>query len=369
MKLTELAIDGYQDLPNFKLGRFSEGLNFVYGENGAGKSALCDFFRSVLLGHSKYGHQSLAHPHGHVGLKNGLQEFRVDRDLSGARRCHAVIGGSALPEQVLSGLTPDVFDSIFCFSLRDSRINAKHLAVVLNSRLGVARGATAAGDDYAFQNWKRESDARSVQLHSIQSRMEELKREQAGYANQIESRRAKLRAEVAELDSQIQSLAIRLNSGDVHSQQNRLVAVENEIAQLRTYIDNAVQHVTYLPQPATPTDPFAALYQRLDEIDNQIRRWRHVQSDVQAQRVKLKDDMVVWNDLKLESDDHPYHNAREILLALEDKVNHAERSAERVGTRRWLSQRPIPLGGDDPGSLSADERRSVRTLPGAGSAV
>ena len=54
MKLTEIAIDGplngLKNFRNLRLGRFDDGLNFIYGENAAGKSTLREFIRGVLFG-------------------------------------------------------------------------------------------------------------------------------------------------------------------------------------------------------------------------------------------------------------------------------------------------------------------------------
>jgi hypothetical protein len=41
--------------------------------------------------------------------------------------------------------------------------------------------------------------------------------------------------------------------------------------------------------------------------------------------------MLIWNELTLDSDEHPYHNARAILVALESKVDEAERNANHWG--------------------------------------
>ena len=54
-----------------------------------------------------------------------------------------------------------------------------------------------------------------------------------------------------------------------------------------------------------------------------------MQTDVQNQRVRLKDEMIVWNEMTLESDEHPYHNAQEILIGLESRVDQAEQTAAR----------------------------------------
>ena len=49
MKLTEIAIEGSTFSGRVQLGPLNGGLNFIYGENGAGKTHLSGFLRGLLL--------------------------------------------------------------------------------------------------------------------------------------------------------------------------------------------------------------------------------------------------------------------------------------------------------------------------------
>ena len=331
MKLTELAIDGFANFRHLQIGRFSDGLNFVYGENGAGKSALRDFIRGVVLGFepSYYNDPTRETPRGHLNVRQGVNEFRLDREhqAHGQLLAHSIGSPTGQPFSALAtGMNADLYDTVFNYSFHNTRDNARRFSDVLQTQLGVPRGPAAVGDEVAYLNWKRDADGRANKLASIQQRIDELSKTKFAYQTELESADANRRNRLAELDSQLQSLLVQINGFDGQAKQTQLVAIDRELASLRALIEQSVQHVSYVPQ--TPTaNPFAAMYQRLDEIDNQIRRWRRVQTDIQSQRVRLKDEMVVWNDLTLDSNDNPYHNAREILVSLEHKVDQAERQA------------------------------------------
>ncbi len=157
--------------------------------------------------------------------------------------------------------------------------------------------------------------------------MESLNQEKSNCLREIENFENTRRSRLSELDRQIQAATERLGGADLPFQKNELLRIDREITELRELIAHSSEiKVAYAPTPVL-TEPYIHLYQRLDEIDNQIRRWRRVQSDIQAQRVRLKREMEEWNELTLESTDHPYHNAQTILLALENKVDQTDHVA------------------------------------------
>ena len=339
MKLTELAIDGYRNFRNLHLGKFSEGLNFVYGENGVGKTSLRKFLREVLFGSddlssSMFG-GSVKPSFGHLNVRQGADEFRVQRDTQVNDHLRIRPTSTSLINDVgsLSQLTgnwnSEIYDTIFSFSFCETRENARCLVHVLQTQLGIERGAQAAGDEVAYQIWKRESAARETNLKLIQQRMESLNQEKTSCLREIENLENTRRIRLSELDRQIQAMAERLSGADLSFQRNELARIDREISELRELIGHSPEiQVAYTPTPVA-TEPHVHLYLRLDEIDNQIRCWRRVQSDIQAQRVRLKKDMEEWNELTLESTEHPYHHARAILLALESKVDQTDHFAGR----------------------------------------
>ncbi len=363
MKLSEIAIDGYGIFRGLNLGRFNDGLNFVYGENGAGKTTIRKFLQGVLFGfdndsHPLTGITSSGSP-GRIGVRQGFNEYSLARDARESNLGRqlkingASISGSdgfASLSHLAGDISHDLYESVFSFSLRDTIQNARRLASVLHNQLSVPRGPSAIGDDSAHRDWQRELESRQAKLIALRQKATELAAEKSNCQNEIQSANTIHRSRLADLENQIRLAASHISQTGLQQKRNELVALDQEINQLRAVIDSAFKQVTYVPT-MPENDPFAALYQRLDEIDLQIRRWRRVQSDIQNQRVRLKDEMLVWNDLTLDSDEHPYHNAQGILFALENKIDQTEKKCAD-----WT--KPTQQG--DPGQLV----RSIQDLCG-----
>ena len=329
MKLTELTIEGLGVSGNLHLRSLNDGFSLLYGENGAGKTTVRSFVRDSLFGNSAPVHFN----QGHVNVQLGVSEYQLLRDPhvgAGAdvsiRAIHSANGNLPTLRQLNSGLNAEVYDSVFNVSFSDTPNNAIGLASVLQNQLGVPSGPAAAGDDSGYQQWQRESDVRRERIDSLRARIDSLTHEKTGYFNQIESVKTNVQSQVNELEHQINQVVVRLGEIQPFPMQEQLANIDREIASLGLLIENTRTPVAYKPEVAQ-YDPNPSLYHRLDEIDNQIRRWRHVQSDIQNQRVRLRDEMMVWNELTLDSDQHPYHNARAILVSLEAKVDEAERNA------------------------------------------
>ena len=335
MKLEQIEIDAGPSLRSAQLNGISNALTFVYGEKATGKSAVRRFFQNLLFGR----HGDLA-----VGTNAGVGRSRVNLVGQRFELQRRAGDGNALSIQALDGYQPaapitqadltanvsaSVYDTVFNFSCRDTRSNAGRLATVLHRELGVDIGIQAAGDDFGVARHQQDSETFRSQLVAVEAKMASLKNERADILR-LETNQLDFQRQLAALDSLIATTQTRISELGSSPSIDQLSRIDAEIQSLRLRIDNAPTEVIY-PVVEKQTED-TSLYNRLDELENQIRRWRNVQSDVQNQRVRLRDEMLVWNEMTLESNEHPYHNAREILVALESKVDQAERSA-----KHWAS--------------------------------
>ena len=335
MKLEQINIDATPALQPIQLNEISNALTFVYGEKSTGKSAVGRFFRNLIFGQQS----DLAN--GHVNSLSPPQLGRSRVNLVGQRfDLHRRPGhANELAVQAIDGyqpnapitqadltanVSPSIYDAIFNFSFRNTRNNARHLAAVLHSELGVDCGVQAAGDDSAVRGHQTTLETLQAQLIVIEAKMASLKSERADILR-LETSQIDFQRQLASLDTSIASTQARVSELGSNTSIDQLSRIDAEIQALRLRIDSAPTEVIY-PVVDGPVQD-ASLYNQLDELENQIRRWRNVQTDVQNQRVRLRDEMLVWNELTLESNEHPYYNAREILVALETKVDQAERSA------------------------------------------
>ncbi len=352
MKLTDLAIEGYGVFGDLRLGQFCDGLNIIFGDTGSGKTTIRNFIRGVMYGFdSSNSHfQLTAEPsiaNGSLDVRYNNLDYRLSRDvrISGELYLHPMSSTHHATQdlygvhELTGNLSPDLFDTFFNLAFHDTKEQAFNLASCLHTRMGVPLGKSAIRDENAVVRWQQETDSLNRQLASIQERIDSLTIEKRGNHQQIDQEKKLHDQQLTAISTQIAEISARLDSINTLTIENEIANIKTDIAQILDLIADAEVH--YVPTiPATETaeivSTYATLYQRLDEIDNQIRRWRRVQSDIQNQRVRLRDEMLVWNELTLDSDEHPYHNARGILVALESKVDHAEHQV-----KNWNKSSPV----------------------------
>ena len=257
MKLKELAIDGLGVNRTLQLGRITDGFSLIYGENGAGKTALCNLVRETLIGfNSARGQSNRATSPGWLTVTKGMDEFRIKRDLpidsansvvdvqplnanqlNHAYSLHQLIGNGV--SNYGSDLNSELYNSVFNVSFRNTAANADRLGAVLVNQLGVPTGPSAVGDDSAYLVWQRESQARREQLETLRVRIDELRRERIGYQTQIESAEATQQARLSDLDRQINQVVARINEMKSGTIQGQISNLDREIAGLRLLIENA----------------------------------------------------------------------------------------------------------------------------------
>lgn len=344
MKLTDITLEHVLPLKHHRIGRLSDGVNIIEGHAGSGKTAIREFVRDVLLGNQRFLHlnhssylSSFEAPTGQVSIKLNNNEYRLERNWSdsGQLQVSSNVAGSVnnrdVVDHYLSKVTPEVYETVYSFSLKQTSDGLIRLARVMNGKLGIPFGS-AAGDDYAARFRIRELEAKRARLHELRQQLDRLKSRRLECLRTFEHDDTARQARLLELDREIQSISSQFQNQDLNLRRTQLANLEREIAELRAYIEETVRREGSIqPTQVKPNlpDPFQLLYLRLDEIDSQIRRWRRIQNDIQSQRVRLKDEMVVWGGLNLDSAEHPYHNARKVLIALEERINQTDQQAKQ----------------------------------------
>lgn len=342
MKLTGIAIDGYRKLTNIRLTQLTPSINLIYGEKGTGKTRIADFITGVLFGHGSSGlpDQGIG---GTLEIEHAAANYSLTRNSRGGDQLSitplspADHGTSVSLSQIANGLDPGLFENFYNVSF-DTRQTSRSshpghpLADALHRRMGVPIGSDAAIETTASPlqlqtaaNLRQEIETTNSTFASLQRRSQQLASQIA--ANTANAAAVILRAR--EMDQQIADIELRIANLTVNPHATELDQIAAEIEQLQRTIDTA--RPTYVAAPLPAIDNTSLLYEQIDEVDLQLVRWKSVQNDVQQQRVVLKDEMLRWNQLTLESEQHPYHNARKILLNLERRVDHAQSQ-----TTQWL---------------------------------
>lgn len=342
MKLEELNIDAQHTGRSIQLGRFADGLTFVYGENSAGKSSARQLVRQTLFGSSHAALPNTArydrHVLGNVTVAAKGARFQLERPSAQANRLEfrklastnpdSVSPNMAVSESDLSqGISASIYDTVYSVSFKETASNAPRLARTLHDTFQIGFGAAFAGDDSIHLARQRELESAQARMSSLQQQIADLQLRRAEQLEQSESEQLQWQRQLGFLDADVTATQTRLGQFHATPLIDELASVNTELEAVRLRIESAQAEVIY-PTVEPALDHLATLYQRLDEIDNQIHRWRHLQADIQNQRLRLRDEMLVWNELTLDSDDHPYHLAREILVGLETKVDEAERNSQ-----------------------------------------
>lgn len=335
MKLTNLAIDGYRQLQHVSLGQISPTLNVVYGEKGSGKTRISDFIKSILFGDAgSWLNQNELAP-GSVDVMHSSGQYRLTRansqrlDIQSlASGSLGAVAGQAASLNALTGtIDAEVYQFVFDVSFSHDDLDEKSFASFLNRRMNVPVGVEATGDQSASQRSRETANRLNSELESVRRQLIHLQNQRQQYSDEIARIESQVTGQLNYIDSElirITAAIAQLAPRSVSTQ-----AIDAEIRDLQLRIDNAKP--TYVQQPVSQTDLLSGLYSQLDEVDTQLRRWVSVQNDVQQQRIRLKDEMLLWNQMTLESESHPYHQARKILLELESKVDHAQSH-----TTQWL---------------------------------
>jgi|GEM_PF-2463981 len=354
MKLTGIAIDGYCKLSNIRLMQISPAINLVYGEKGTGKTSVANFISDILFGQSTEVQNGTFRPalpssepiQGKLEVNNAYGQYALTRDPhsgnqlkvlplpSAGSTMNAATDGQSL---VIGSLDYELFNHFFnvSFDTRVSQHANPHdrsngaLAGALHRRLGVPVGPEHAGNSSVNQQQVQAANSLRSEIASVRQTIAALQHQAQQLESQISTSASSATVRAGQLDQQIADIERRIAALTANPNSHELTQITSEIEELNRQINLA--QPTYITPAAPAVDNTAAVYEQLDEIDTQLNRWRSVQNDVQQQRVGLRDEMTQWNQMTLESAQHPYHNARKILQSLEKRVDNAQSQ-----TVQWL---------------------------------
>lgn len=133
MRIRSFHMDGFGIFSDVAVPNLSPGLSIFLGNNEAGKSTCLDFFRTMLTGYPDYRSKELSHPPlrgGQAGgsltldtLQHGLVRLtRRPGSGGGLVSLHDADGtvlDSSVLDQILSGVTREVYRTVFGFSLSE----------------------------------------------------------------------------------------------------------------------------------------------------------------------------------------------------------------------------------------------------------
>ncbi len=345
MKLTRIAVGGSGAGSAIQIDRFGQELNLIFFANGTEKDRFKNFLRFTLFG-SEAVHDELQNgfeiaarsPQSFLEAQYGMGLFRVQRDNRTGIADHVVISpvsgssASTTVSQLIQGIDVGAYDSFFNVSINQTHILVQRLIEQIQSRFGVRLGRSNWNHSIPYSTWKNEVDARHQQLDSLRARQSELELDKHRFQSEIDRFETEHLTHSRSVDRQIDERERFVNGQRVSLQslRNQLVDIESYASDLRARIQALNSQPRNIPVETRTHDTLQLHYQRLDEIEHQIRRWRLVQTDVHNERVRLRDEMAIGDRLSLEADEHPLHVARELIAGMEGKVDTTESIARKL---------------------------------------
>jgi hypothetical protein len=336
MKLTDLFIEGTRQQQDLQLGPFKDGLAVICGESGPGRTRILEFFRDACLGlkadFDPYGTRNQA---GCMGLRFASVPCELNRDQDSRttikRRFQSGDPVKKWDSQSLTGYLASVgselFDSVFCVSFLETGANARRLAGALHRQLGVPVGKTSVAQREALVHRERDSQMRLEQLAVLRARIDALDLERRDILDESHRGQERQSTELSMVELEINNVVAAIN--EIGQRKAGLVSECNDYESSRNWASNSPLETQ--SELNAGGHELSLLYRRLDHVEGQVHRWRKFQLSVHEQRVQIRDEMAVWNGLTLDSEKHPYHHSREILVSLEGKVDEVDRNANHWG--------------------------------------
>ncbi len=325
MKLKEIAIDGLMWTTTDNNLQLSDGLNLLWVDSSENALRLRQALRHVMFGTdpSLWSAQWLNLQRlsaSVVELERIGKRFRLARDLqlTAPIRIHSN-GIELAPEsheaQWLQQLELSIFASFF--DVDSDRVDWQIMEMIrqLPSRWNVPVGERYWKSELEYHNWRREAEQRRQRWSQLLTDVQELELEQSrltverdSFESQQRQRRSIVERELGETESRVHQIQIRFAAID-----QELNQIDRELDQLRYELSHTTQEVRYVPVQAPHSERLLILYSWLDGLDMDLARWQALQSQIQARRLMLRDEMTLWNERVLTDEQHPYHQAHSLL--------------------------------------------------------
>jgi predicted flap endonuclease-1-like 5' DNA nuclease len=374
MKLTRINAQHFGPFKKFELNRFSPGLNVIFGNQGRAKSLLRNMIRGILFGFDRVSgansDSSSEQIGGSIEINQGNSQLRITRHMemvngntahldnpigfgqavvedfvgnNGNGHAYQTAFGNHFLADLKSHVTAHCYDAFFDVGFRDANRNVAKICQQMKSSLQVPVGNARWTNEPDYLQRKKEADERISKLATLNDEIESVRQEKLTVESELEhgrhyqSRLKELKAQIEEIDR-----SIRLSEARQSEVQAELGHIEREIDLLRVRIRELDQYVPNRETPDSIDELTAKLYRRLDKIDDQIRRWRKVQNDIQVQRLKLRDKMVAWSTSTINIGEYPFGEAQQKLTDLEKKILQVKNHADR-----WTQFVPAESDGND----------------------
>lgn len=340
MKLTDLTIEGLNSGERLQINRMHQGLNVILDASDLDREAVAKLIRYTLFGEpSAYpnasGHRPQWFQAGHADVARGPYRFRLTRkpeshhalQVQGLDNASQIYSG----DQMFGKVDLSVFDALYDVDFNHLGRQLSEAAVALSQRLGIKSTNGRWANEAQWLAWKSEAEALKqrlatcrTELASLELERNQIQQQLAALTEQEQSRRQQFERELSEIDARISE-----TQNQLAAPRRELDALEAQIVGLQAEIDRREQEVQFQPVEQS-YDGLEVLYGQLDLVDVQLARWRQLQTQVQQQRIELRDEMERWEKSLLDSAEHPYHVAQQALERTNSLTTKIEQAAAKI---------------------------------------
>ncbi len=332
---------------NIVLAGLHPRLNVVVSSHAPTRQRIRNFLKSGLAD-SVSREEFRMNETGNLSLQQGGRSARFQATVGGCFFSSPPAGEKfTSPETRFSPLVTPVQREIFeglldvdCDSqLESNSPEALALAAGTFVRHFVSPGVPAIWNSHAeYLRWTVQARDRRSRLETLSSELKQTEQQQQQLLASLEEQRglAESRRQAEQEIAATHHTVLHL-TGCLTRLEDERDRLNREIATLEAGIQS--QSVNLRPVGLAPLVRLSGLLERIDEIDLQLQAWEVFQSNIQEERLKLREESSRAASLSLESEAHPYHRVGEFLAQLDSAV--AQTSAECHHTVLDENKRPL----------------------------
>ncbi len=341
MKLNELAIEGNSSFPSISIRDLHHRLNLVHADKPEMLNALRRSFSRIMFGNDVLEHTG--HPEtdfwpieesrSTITASRDDRTYRLSRSTAlNSRLTAESVGNNRKIEsspELFGQMDRVLFDGLYCIDFGQTRERLQLLPTLLERRIGNISTHPRFSTRAQYEQWRVDAADRQRRLVECRSQLSTLEAEKNRLRVEMDSDNSTGLVERQRLESELNGLEAMIATARQDSDRMRIELnnFDRRIEELRLLIARRSTENELIPVESLSGNPLVVLYERLDEVDHQLVRWRRIHQAVQDRRIQLRDEMAIWADLTIEASEHPYHIAREIVFSIEDEVNNLDTEA------------------------------------------
>jgi DNA repair exonuclease SbcCD ATPase subunit len=278
MRIHSLALNGLRGWPDLDLQAIATGVNVIVGPKASGKTTIAEFLAQVLFG--KLPAQLVRDssvPEGEATVEGAIGRLRLRRYADGTRHGRltvASLDGQPVDresvQRMLGGLSPEILSRMQALGFGSPSSVDRHTAARFARDFQILNGAAAPNADRRVSELAARRDALASELEARIAAERQLSKE-------LEERRRELDRRVREGEGRCVELELRLRAVE-----STLAETDARLRYRRLELNAALRWSASEPEDFGP---------HIEELDEQIRRWRQALADLAQREATLRSRM------------------------------------------------------------------------------